>query len=217
MKLNSGNLRSAKLLHIVDMMDMIIFNNAEYTSHTAHDAGLFAMVNMASADNMASDFFFQPSMILTAAHRIPLHLRRALHMLSRKVVVVLRVVIFSERNSRTLAVADFTVLDNPALRPVRPHHAVLIGRRRRPGGRRFIHAKSRQGNIAHARLGRHEAIPADINFHLLPIRVFSLKIRIDNRFVSVLFRIPFINGILPFPGRRPDFSGNTFFQRLRLI
>ena len=114
MELNARNFRSAKLLHVVDMMDMVILDNAEHASHTAYDTGLLTMMNMASAHDMTAHFFFQPSVILTAAHRIPLHLRRALHMFSRKIVVVLRVVIFSERNSRTFAVTDFAVLNNPA-------------------------------------------------------------------------------------------------------
>ena len=34
MKFNTGNFRSAKLLHIIDMMNMIVLNDAEHTAHT---------------------------------------------------------------------------------------------------------------------------------------------------------------------------------------
>lgn len=102
MKFNACYFCSAKLLHIVDMMNMIVLNDTEYTSHASYNARLFTMVDMTPADNMASYFLFQPSVILTAAHRIPLHLGRTFHMLPCKIMVILRVIVFSEGNTRTL-------------------------------------------------------------------------------------------------------------------
>ena len=52
MELNSCDFCSSKLLHIIDMMDVIILNNRKYTSHTSNDSCLFAVMDIASSNNM---------------------------------------------------------------------------------------------------------------------------------------------------------------------
>ena len=86
------------------MMNMVILNNTKHTTHTAYDSALLAMMNVVSANDMASNFFFQPAMILTTTYSITLHLCRALYIFCSKVMVILWIKIFAKRNSCTLAV-----------------------------------------------------------------------------------------------------------------
>ena len=60
--------------------------------------------DVVSANDMASNFFFQPAMILTTTYSITLHLCRALYIFCSKVMVILWIKIFAKRNSCTLAV-----------------------------------------------------------------------------------------------------------------
>ena len=115
MQLDGGNLSAAQLHHVVDMMNVVILNNAEHTAHTPHDSGLLTMMDVAAPNDMAAYFFFEPSMILPTADSIPLHLCRAFHMLIGKIVVVCLIVIFAKGNAAAPAVADLAVLDDPAL------------------------------------------------------------------------------------------------------
>ena len=96
MKFNCRQFCSYKLLHIINMMDIIIFNNTEYASHTSDDSGLFAMMNIISSDYMTSNFFFGPSMILSSADCISFHLCWTFNMVFGKVMIVLFVIIFSQ-------------------------------------------------------------------------------------------------------------------------
>ena len=57
MHLNTGNFCSAKFHHVVDMVNVVVFDNAEYTAHTADDTALLAMVDVVAADNVAAHLF----------------------------------------------------------------------------------------------------------------------------------------------------------------
>ena len=97
------------------MMDMVILDQTEHTSHTADDTGLFTVVDVATPYNMASYRLLCPAVVLTAAYSVALHLCRTFYLLNCKIVIVLLVIIFTERDSAALTVADITVLDDPTL------------------------------------------------------------------------------------------------------
>ena len=90
MELDTRDLGAAQLHHIVDVMDVVVLNDAEDTSHSADDAALLAVVDVAAADDVASHLLLQPPVVLSPAHGIPLHLGRPLHMVSGEEVVVVR-------------------------------------------------------------------------------------------------------------------------------
>ena len=90
-------------------MNVVVLNDTEHTAHPSDNTGLLTVMDVAAADDMASDVLLRPAVILAAAHSITLHLGRAFYVFSGKVMVVLRIVIFSERNTAALAVADLTV------------------------------------------------------------------------------------------------------------
>ncbi len=217
MQFDTGNLRTAQLLHIVDIVNMIVLDQTEYAAHTAHDTGLLTVMDMAASYDMAAHFLLQPAVILTAAHRVAFHLRGTLHMFAGKIVVILFVVIFTQRDTAALTVADLTVLDDPALGPVRSYHTILIGCRRRPCCCGLIHIEATECDITHTCFGRHEAVAAHVDVYFLLIRVLALEVGIDHRLVAVLLGIPLIDGPLLLPGRRIDLALDTLLQRLRLI
>ena len=52
MHFNASDLRARKVLLVVDVMDVIILNQREYTAQMTDDAGLAAVVNVAAAHDM---------------------------------------------------------------------------------------------------------------------------------------------------------------------
>ena len=111
---DTGDLCSSKLHHIVDVMDVIILNYAEDASHAADDAALLAMMYIVAADNVSAYIFLQPSVILSAAYGVTFHLCRAFYIFCSKVVVVVRIIVSSERDAGALAVHYLAVLYYPA-------------------------------------------------------------------------------------------------------
>ena len=114
-ELDACNFSTAKFHHVVDVMDVVVFDDGEYCTHTADDAALLTVVDVVAADNVAADVFLEPAVILAAAYRVTLHLRRALELLICEVVVVLRIEIFSETDTGALCEIDFVVFNDPAL------------------------------------------------------------------------------------------------------
>ena len=61
------DLRAAQLHHVIDMMNMVILDDAEYTAHAADDPALLAVMDIAVPDDMTSDVLLQPAIRLSAA------------------------------------------------------------------------------------------------------------------------------------------------------
>ena len=219
MHLDTCDLCSPLLHHIVDVVDMVVLNDTEYTTHTADDTALLTVMDVISADDMAADLLLQPSMILAAAYGIALHLGRALDLLISKVVVVVRVEVFADGDTGTFTVRNVTVLNDPALTPVRADHTVLKSGRRRPGRRCFIDIESADGDVAHTDLRREEALAAYVDLHVLLVRILALEICIDNSLVClrVLLGIPFVYRLFRYPAALVDLTGDTICQRGCLI
>ena len=131
-ELNARDLSAAELLHVVDVVDVVVLNEAEHAAHTSDDAGLFAVVDVAAPHDVTPNLFLQPAVILSAAHGVALHLRGALHVLAGEVMIVLLIVVLPQGDAGALAVADIAILDDPALGPVRADHAALVCGRAAP-------------------------------------------------------------------------------------
>ena len=156
-------------------------------------------------------------MILTTAYRVTFHLGRTFYMLTGKVMIIFCIIIFAKRNSTAFAVDDFTVLNDPAIGPVRTHHAVLISCRRCPGRSCFFNIKAGQGDEIHVLFTGHKALPADIDLNLFLTRILSLEVRINNSFITLALRIPLVSGPLVLPGRFINRSMIALCQSQRLI
>ena len=138
-------------------------------------------------------------MVLSAAYGVTFHLGRALHVLGVEVHIVFRVQIFAEGDTAATAVAYFTILDDPALAPVRSDETVLISCRRSPGGSSLINLKAAYGDVTHTGLVRHEAVTAYGDFYFLVVRVQSLEVSIENGCVAFLYGEPFVLGFFLIP------------------
>ena len=217
MHFNAGNFRSAKFHHVIDMVDVIIFDDRENATHAADDSTLFTVMDVATANDVASDMLFQPSVVLAAAYCIALHLRWTFYMFVCKVMFIVRIQIFSKRDAGTFAVADLTVFNDPAFGPVGADHAVLVCSRRRPCCCRFTNVKSTDCNIVDAGFRWQKAFTPHVDLNAFFIWVFIMKICIDHSGMVVLLSIPFIYGSFRFPGTFIDFSPNAVFQSIGFI
>ena len=115
MELDTCDLRSAELLHAVNVMDVVVFDDRKYASHSSYDTGLFAVMDMASSYDMSADGLLGPAVILSTAYGIPLHLGGTLYMLVEEVIVVVFLGIVTEGNTAALRSVDIAVFDDPAL------------------------------------------------------------------------------------------------------
>ncbi len=217
--LDARNLGAAQLHHIVDVMDVVVLNDAEDTSHSADDAALLAVVDVAAADDVASHLLLQPPVVLSPAHGIPLHLGRALHMVSGEEVVVVRVKIFAEGDAGALTAPDLAVLDDPSLCPVGPDHAVLVGCRRRPGRRSLVDVESGHGDPGDPVLPGQKALPADRDLNPLLCGIVSPEVRIDQRLIPlrILAGVPLLPRGLRIPAVRAHIAPLTGLQAVCLI
>ena len=219
MQLDSCDLCTGKLLHVVDVMNVIVLNQREHTALAADNSVLLAVMNVAAAYDVMSDVLLKPSVILAAADSISLHLCRALHMTIGKIVIVVRILVLAKRNTCAAASVNLTVLNDPALGPVRSDHAVLECRGRSPGRSRLIDGKAAYRDVIDAVFLRHKALTAHSNLNILLIGVLPLEVGIDHSLVlfDILLGVPFIDRILRLPGRRIDRTLAAFLQCQSLI
>ena len=115
MELDAGNFSAAKFHHVIDVMNVVVFDDGENSAHTTDDAALLAVVDVVAADDVAADVLLEPAVVLSSADCITLHLRGALKMLICEVVVVLRIQILAEADAGALGEVNFVVFDDPAL------------------------------------------------------------------------------------------------------
>ena len=169
-----------------------------------HDTGLAAVMDIASADDMGADPILRPAFPLCLTDAVTLCLRTVFEFPFQPLIVVLRLQIFPQRDAAALGKGDIAVLDDPSFGPVRPDHAFLISRRRRPLCRGLGHRKAGKCNIADALLLRIETAAAHIDLHIFPARVKFLEVRIDDRLIlrRILLGKPCVNCKIRIPGRQ---------------
>ena len=114
-ELDAGNFCAAQFHHVVDVVNVVVFDDRENSAHTADDAALLAVVDVVAAYDVAADILLEPAVVLASADCVTLHLRGALKMLICEVVVVLRIQILTEADAGALGEVDFIVFDDPAL------------------------------------------------------------------------------------------------------
>ena len=216
-QLDARRFRAAQLLGIADMVNMAILNGGKHAAHAAHDAGLLAVVHFAPADDVAAHLFLQPPVVLAPAHGVPLHLGGGFDVLGVKVHIVFRVPVLAQGNAAAAAVADFAVLNDPALGPVGADHAVLIGGGRGPGGGGLLDIKTAHGDIAHAGLVRHKAVAPHVDLHFFFVGVLALEIGKQHGFLAFLAAEPLVSALLRLPAGGIDFALDALLQTYRLI
>ena len=113
--LNSADLRSCKVLLVVYVVNVIIFNKRENATQVTDNTGLSAVMNMAPPYDVRADVLFCPAFPLCQTNTVALRLRAILVFRLEPLVVVLRLQILAERNTGALRLVNLAVLDYPAL------------------------------------------------------------------------------------------------------
>lgn len=96
MHFNSADFCSGKILLVINMMDIIIFNNGKYTAEMSDNTGLSAIVNITSSDYMGTNIFFRPPLALGLTNGITLCLCSGFCMFYRPFIIIFRLQIFSK-------------------------------------------------------------------------------------------------------------------------
>ena len=115
MKLDAGGLGTPQLRRCADIVDVIVLDRRENSSHSSDDTGLLAVMDVTAAHGMASYALLCPAVELPAAYCIAFHLSGALYPFLCKVHIILGIKVFSEGNSAAAATVYLAVLDYPAL------------------------------------------------------------------------------------------------------
>ena len=70
MHFDTANLCSCQILLVINVVDMVVFNNREYASKMSYNTCLTAVMDLTSAHNMGTDVFFIPSFIGSLADAV---------------------------------------------------------------------------------------------------------------------------------------------------
>lgn len=124
----------------------------------SYNAGLPAVVDITSPDNVRADILFGPSFSLSLADAVTLCLGSVLKFPGEPFVVVVRLFVFSQGNAGTFGVGYFAVFNDPSFRPVGADHTFLVGGWRRPLGSGLGNCKAGQSDVAHPFFIRIEAV-----------------------------------------------------------
>ena len=228
MKLDAGNLMTKILMFHRNIINMVMINPAEYTSHMSHDPVLSAVIDHIVTDDMGTDSLLTPAALERTKHCFHLILISRLP-ICPGTEIVSRAFFFPDTDSAAFRVMDDIILDHPSFRPVHTQKRGLICRGRCPGTGCLRHLKSAYRNIISSDPYRIEAASAYIYLNQLLIRIYSLEVGIDGCVLIVHLRIPLVYGIFRMPDRfrilRPQaavpfgsFGWVLYFhQRLRLI
>ena len=154
-------------------MDGIAGNDAERGAQAADDARLFAMRDGVVPDDVMADVLPGPAGRHGAFDGFDI----ALGGIGRRVIP--RVAMLAQGDARADGVADHVVLDDPALAPMRADQPDLLRRRRRPGRGGIAQGEAANGDVVPARLVRVKNGAANIDLHLLLVRVNILELRPD--------------------------------------
>ncbi len=216
-QLDPRDLCAKKLQLRVDAVNFIILNEGKYTAKMTDNTSLAAVVDVAAAHDVRADALLCPALGLRLTDGVALRLRAVLEVLGAPLVFVVRLEIFAQRDAGALRVGNLAVLDDPALRPVRADHALLIGGRRGPGGGGLLHREPGKRDVIDALLVRIEAVAAHVDLHVLPVRIRALEIGVNHSEIAVLLGIPLIDGEIRIPGAAVDRGVQDAVERERLV
>ena len=167
-----------------------------------HNAGLSAVVDITSPDNVRADILLCPSFSLGLADTVTLCLGSVFKFPGKPFVVIVWLSIFSQGNAGAFGVGYFTVFDDPAFGPVGTDHTFLVSGWRRPLGSGFGNGEAGQSDIADPFFVRIEAVSPHIDLHIFLIWICPLEVGVDHSlvFLFILPGIPGINREIRIPG-----------------
>ena len=149
---------------------------------------------------MGADIFLCPAFPLSLADCISLCLGSVFIQFGSPFVFIVGLQVFSKRNTGAFRVRNLTVLNHPALGPVRTNHTFLVCSGRGPGSGCLFYHETGQRNIVYPCFVRVEAVAAHVNLYVFFIWVSTLEISVYHSGISVLLSVPLVKGVFRFPG-----------------
>ena len=156
-KLDASDLVPPELMLDRDVVDVVVLNGTEDTSHVSHNTRLTAIVDPIVAHDVRANLFLTPSRLVHA-------LEDRLHLVDvprlaqgAEVVVVAGGDLLAKADAVAFGIVEKIVLNDPPFAPMRADHTRLIGGGRCPGGGGVGHFKAAHRNIIYADLTREEA------------------------------------------------------------
>ena len=195
MEFDSGDLVPVELAFDPDVVDVVVLDGGEHTAEVADNAILTAVEDRVATDDVRADVFLVPSDLAGGEHRLELVLVAGFVAPDGGVVVAGRGFL-AEGDRGALRIVDGVVLDDPALRPVRPDQAGLVGGRRRPGAGRLRELKPANGDVVDVVLGGVEHGAPDVDLDEFNIGVCVLKVGPDGGAVGADLGEPDESGLL---------------------
>ena len=173
------------------IVNMVLVNLTEYTSHMSHDTVLSAVINHIIADDMGTDGFLAPSDLAGTEYRFHLVLITWFTMGSGTEIMS-GGCFFSNTDSTAFCIMNRIILDDPALAPIYTQKSRLICGRGRPWTGCLCHLKSPDRNIISSGFCRIKTASAHIDFHQFRVWISPLEICINSRIVIIHLGIPLI-------------------------
>ena len=180
-QLDAAQFGSGKLPLYVDVVDIVVFDEAEHGSQMAADTRLLAFENLVVADDVRTDVLLAPSLVVGLEDGLELPVESDELLLDGPTVLARRAVL-AEADAAAFRIADDIVFDDPSLAPVRAHQTRLERGGRGPVHRRLRHMEALDGNVVHAGQFGEEHGLAGIDFHQFLVGVGAAEIGPDGGF-----------------------------------
>ena len=110
----AADLRTVKILFVINMMDMIVFYYGKNPAEMSHYARLSAVMDITPPYDMRSYCLLRPSLCLRLHDIIALRLGAVLSVSCRPFIIVFRLQVFSKCDTRASGIAYLTVFYDPA-------------------------------------------------------------------------------------------------------
>ena len=146
--------------------------------------------------------FFVPSFIGSLADAVTFCLSSIFIFPFQPFVVVIRLEIFSKRNSAAFGFIDLAVFNDPSFGPVRADHSFLVSGWRSPLSGCLADLKAGKSNVADSLPGRIKTILSYADLYIFSVRIFLLEVGVKNCliFFFILLSIPGVQREFRIPG-----------------
>ena len=175
MQLDAAHLRAGILSLRVDVVDIIVLDQAEHGAEMAADPRLLAVEDLVVPDDVRADVLFAPSLVIGLEDGLQFPVEPDELPLDGPPVLTGGAVL-AQADAAALGIADDIVLDDPSLAPVGAYQTGLEGRGRRPVHGRLGQVETLDRDEVDAWKFREEHGRTGIDFHQFLVRVGPAEI-----------------------------------------